>query len=191
MFDNFFEFKQYFTPFLKDFDIKPVLTSVNNPQDNAPVQRVHQVILNMLVTRYLDNKVFNYIYPWGETLSHIACVIRAYYHRTVMDTPGQAVFGIDILFNLASIIYWQVLNATKQRQVYIDNVRENAKRVVHDYAIGDQVYVEMTDIYHKLDYSKQVPYIITEVFRNVTVRVQRGHVDEIINIRQLKPHFDE
>ena len=38
------------------FDIKPVLTSVKNPQANALVERVHQVILNMLVTKYIDKK---------------------------------------------------------------------------------------------------------------------------------------
>ena len=54
-------------------------------------------------------------------------------------------------------------------QVDIDNVRENAKRVTHDYAIGNQVYVEMTSIYGKLEYKKQGPYIITEVFTNGTV----------------------
>ena len=94
-----------------------------------------------------------------------------------------------MLFNFASVVNWRILTAAKQRQLYIDYVRENVKLVMHDYAIGNQVYVEMTGIYRKLDYSKQVPYIITEVFRNVTVRVQRGHVDEIINIRQLKPHL--
>ena len=54
-----------------DFSIKPVLTSVKNPQSNATVELVHQVILNMLVTKDIDNKVFNYIYPWGETLVYL------------------------------------------------------------------------------------------------------------------------
>ena len=72
VFDNGSEFKQYFTTLQKDFNIKPVLTSINNPQANAPVERVNQVILNMLVTKDLDNKVFDYIYPWCETLSSIA-----------------------------------------------------------------------------------------------------------------------
>ena len=89
---------------LKYFDIKPVLTSVNNPQSNAPVERVHQVILNMLVTKYLDNKVFGYIYPWGETLASIAWAIRVSYLCNILSTPGQAVFGRDMLFNLASVI---------------------------------------------------------------------------------------
>ena len=72
MFDNGSEFKQDFNPLIKDFSIKLVLNSVNNPQANTPVERVHQVILNMLVTRDLDNKLFDYIDPWGETLVYIA-----------------------------------------------------------------------------------------------------------------------
>ena len=100
-----------------------------------------------------------------------------------MATPVQYVFGRDILFNLVSVVYWQVATTAKQRQVYIDNVRENARRVTHDYSIGNTIYMEMIDIYRKLDYNKQVPYIITEVFTNGTVRVQQGQVNEQINIR--------
>ena len=36
------------------------------------MEQVHQLILNMLVTNDLDNKVFDYIDPWGEALSYIA-----------------------------------------------------------------------------------------------------------------------
>ena len=72
VFDNGYEFKRYFTTLIRDFNIKPVLTTVKNPQANAPVERVHQVILNTLVTKDIDNKVFDHIYPWGETLAYIA-----------------------------------------------------------------------------------------------------------------------
>ena len=57
----------------------------------------------------------------------------------------------------------------KQRQLEDDNSRENAMRVTYDYAIGDQVYVEITGIYCKHDYKKQVPYIINKFFKNVIV----------------------
>ena len=72
VFDNGSEFKREFTPLLKEFDIKPVLTLVYNPQTNTPVKQVHQVIINMLVTKDLDNKVFDYIGTWGETLASIS-----------------------------------------------------------------------------------------------------------------------
>ena len=55
-----------------------------------------------------------------------------------MATPGQDVFGRYILFKLASVVDWQVATAAKQRQVDIDNVRENANQVTHYYAIGDR-----------------------------------------------------
>ena len=108
-----------------------------------------------------------------------------------MATPGQAVFGRYIQFNLASVVDWRVVTAAKKQQVDNDNVQENAKWVTHDYAIGNKVYVEMTGIYRKLDYNKQEPYRTTEVFTNGTVLVQHGQVNEQINIRRLKPHFDE
>ena len=41
VFDNIPEFKRYFTHFLKDFDIKPFLMIIKNPQANSPVERVN------------------------------------------------------------------------------------------------------------------------------------------------------
>ena len=132
MFGNISEFKQDFTPLLKDFNIKPVWTSVKSPQANATVEILHQAILNMLVTKDLDNKVLDYIDIWSETLASIAWDIIASYYRIIMATPDQAVFGIYMLLNLASVVDWRVATAVKQRQVDIDNVRENAKRVTYD-----------------------------------------------------------
>ena len=96
-----------------------------------------------------------------------------------------------MFFNLASVVDWQVVTAAKQHQVDIDNVIENASRVTHEYTIGDHVYVDMTGIYLKLDYNKQGPYIITEVFTKITVGVKRRQANKKINIRRLKPHFVE
>ena len=118
-------------------------------------------MLNMLVTKDIDNKVLDHTDPWGETLASIAWAIIASYHSNIMATPGQDVFGRDMQFNLASVLDWQVVTAAKQKQVEIDNFQENATRVTNDYAIGDQFYVEMTGIYHKLYYNKQELYITT------------------------------
>ena len=127
VFDNGSEIKRDSAHLIKHLGIKPVLTSVKNSQANAPVERVHQVILNMLVTRDLDNKLFDHIGLWGENLSYIAWSIRASYHHTIMATPCQAVFVRDLLSDLASVVGWQILSAVKQRQVDVDNFRENAR----------------------------------------------------------------
>ena len=81
----------------------------------------------MLVTNDLDNKFFEYIYIWGETLSSIAWIIMDSYHRTIMATSDQDVFVRDFLFKLESVVDWRVATAAKQRQVDIDDVRENAR----------------------------------------------------------------
>ena len=72
-------------------------------------------------------------------------------------------------FNLVKVIYWRVITSKKKQQVDIDNVCKNARRVSHDYAIGDLVYVDMTGIFCNVDYKKYGPYRITEVFTNGTI----------------------
>ena len=72
VFDNGYEFKWDFNTFINDFDIKPVLTTIKNLQANAPVEWLKQVILNMIVTKDISNKVLDYIDTWGETLAYTA-----------------------------------------------------------------------------------------------------------------------
>ena len=94
-----------------------------------------------------------------------------------MALPGQAIFGTDILFNLVSVVYRQVVTAAKQRQLEIDNISEKARQLTHEYVICDQIYVEINAIYRKIYYKKQGPYRITEVFTHVKVWVQRRQVN--------------
>ena len=68
------------------------------------MEQVQQLIYNVIFTKDIYDRVFDYIYPWGENLTSIAWSIRASYHNTIMATPGQAVFGRDMLFNLASVV---------------------------------------------------------------------------------------
>ena len=69
-------------------------------QADASVNWVHKLKYKINGTKYFNYKVFEYIYPLGETLAYIAWAIRSSYHHTIMATPGQAVFGINMLFKL-------------------------------------------------------------------------------------------
>ena len=75
VFNNGLEFKQDFIPLVKDIDIKPVLTLIKNPQANAPIERVHQVLNHIFLTKNLNSQIFDYIDPWGEILNSIAWVV--------------------------------------------------------------------------------------------------------------------
>ena len=79
-----------------------------------------------------------------------------------------------------------------KKQALVDkaNLKENIKRVDYDYQIDDKVYVIKDGIYRKLEALKLGPFVITDVYTNGTVRIQRGNVNEHINIRRLEPHFE-
>ena len=189
IFDNGSEFKKDFVPLLQDFAIKPTCTTIKNPQSNAPVERIHQVVGQMMAAQDLKTRIFDFINPWGPILTSVAWAIRAAHHSTLGYTPAQLVFGRDMVFNMKTIINWKDISERKQAQVDKDNLRENKKRIDYDYQIGSQVYVTVDGIKRKLDAPKTGPFPITEVFTNGTVRIQKGRVNERINIRRLEPHF--
>ena len=47
-FANGSELKKDCIPLLEDFGVKPKPTSIKNPQSNVIIERVHQVLINML-----------------------------------------------------------------------------------------------------------------------------------------------
>ena len=190
IFDNGSEFKKDFVPLLKDFAIKPKCTTIKNPQSNSPVERIHQVLRHMFLTKNLKNQVFDYIDPFGELLASVAWAIRASYNSTTNATPAQLVFGRDMIFNLQTMVDWKALSIRKQKLVDAANLRENQNRIDFDYQIGQKVYVINNDIKRKLESPKKGPYLITNIYTNGTVRIQRGNVNERINIRRLEPHFE-
>ena len=65
---NVSEFKIYFITLIKDLSINTLYTTVNDPQANNPVGCLHQVINNIIITKGVDKKFFEYIDPWIETL---------------------------------------------------------------------------------------------------------------------------
>ena len=189
VYDHGSEFKLHFKNLVLDYGIKPSPITAKNPQANAIVERVHQVVQNMLRTKDLNNHVFDYHDPWSEMLSSIAWAIRTSYHSAKGATPSQLVFNRDMILNMAYVANWKNLADKRQRQIDKDNLRENSKRIRHDYAVGDQVYVIRDGIYRKLEGPHLGPYPITHIYTNGTVRIQRGAVNERINIRRLTPHF--
>lgn len=189
IFDNGSEFKKDFIPLLKDFAVKPTCTSIKNPQANAILERIHQVVGSMLKTNNLQEVIFDAVTPWNSILASIAYAVRCSFHSTLQATPGQLVFGRDMLLNITFEPDWEVMWKRKQKLINYNNKRENAKRVPHDYQVGDHVYILRDGHYRKLEGDKLGPYQITQVFANGTVRIQRGLINERINIRRLTPHF--
>ena len=79
-------------------------------------------------------------------------------------------------------------NGSKQKEIIKNNNAENKRRVDHDYAVNDNVLIYKDGIFRKLDRPFLGPFKIIQIYTNGTVRIQRGIVDERINIRRLTPY---
>ena len=157
--------------FVKGFSIPPVYTLIKKPQANNPVDQVYQVVYNVLFTKNIDRKLWNYIYPLGYILTSIAWAMLSSYHIILLLTHVQAVFGRYVLFNLMSIVDLRVITDIKVQQFYIDNYDEKGKWVKYGYCVDNLVYMDTTGIYCKIYYRKHGMHRITEDFTNGIVWV--------------------
>ena len=77
----------------------------------------------------------------------------------------------------------------KARDTLLNTGAENRTRSNHKYKVGDYVYINKGKLSRKLTAPHDGPYRINETNQaiNNMVQVQRGPVEETINIRQLIP----
>ena len=83
---------------------KRKLIATCNPQSNAIIEHIHQVVGDMIWTR--DVRGINNIDPdfgWSGILSAIRHAVRSLAHTTTRGTPTQLVFGRDALLNISFI----------------------------------------------------------------------------------------
>jgi hypothetical protein len=87
---------------------KHKLTSVKNPQTNAILERIHAVLGNMLHTSKLDMAEMVKVSDVDVFLSDAAWAVRSTYHTVLKASPGAAIFGQDMLFDILLIADWQI-----------------------------------------------------------------------------------
>ena len=127
----------------------------------------------MLRTFELEEQEVDKDDPWTGILNAVGWAVRSTYHHTTLQaTPGQLVFGRDMVFNIAHEANWKEIQDRKQKLINYNNKRENAKCVKHKYQVGDKVLMQRTDSSRKLERPYDGPFQITEVFSNGTVAVQ-------------------
>ena len=73
-----------------------------------------------------------------------------------------------------------------------NNERENAKRVRHEYKVGQRVFLNKpkTRKLRKLETPREGPFEVIAVYTNGTIRLQKGPVSERVNIRRVTPSFE-
>jgi hypothetical protein len=114
-------------------------TTVKNPQANGILERVHQVLGQMLRTAELD--MVDSVTPNDVNvfLDNAAWAIRSTYHTVLKASPGASIFGQDMLFNILFVADWHKIRERRQSLTNCGNQHKDAKQIDYDYKVGDKV----------------------------------------------------
>jgi hypothetical protein len=109
------------------YDVKSKPTTIKNPQVNAILEHMHQVLGKMLRTAEID--MADSVAPDDVNvfLKHAAWAICSTYHTVLIASPGAAVFGRDMLFNMPFIANWNKIEDYRQHQTDLSTARGNKK----------------------------------------------------------------
>eukprot|EP00804_Cyclotella_cryptica_P003808 CCRYP_008947-RA/>CCRYP_008947-RA protein AED:0.58 eAED:0.58 QI:0/0/0/0.66/0/0/3/0/191 len=91
-------------------------TSVRSLQVNAILERVHQTIKAMLRTADLDMADTISKSDIADFLTNAAWVVCSTYHTVLKTSPGAAIFGRDMLFDVPYIADWSKIGEYRQTQ---------------------------------------------------------------------------
>eukprot|EP00804_Cyclotella_cryptica_P025130 CCRYP_012980-RA/>CCRYP_012980-RA protein AED:0.39 eAED:0.39 QI:0/-1/0/1/-1/1/1/0/418 len=191
IYNNGSEFKLHFETLCESYGLKRKPTSVKNPQANAILERVHQTIMAMLRTAELDMADTISESDIADFLTNAAWAVRSTYHTVLKTSPGAAIFGRDMLFDVPYIADWNKIGEYRQWQTDRNTRWENASRIDWDYQPGDKVLLRKDGILRKTESRYESdPWTITSVHTNGTIRVQHGTKSERLNIRRVTPYFE-
>jgi len=189
VFDRGSEFMAEFTKMVKeDYGVKTKPITARNPQANSIIERIHQTIGNIIRTFDIDEVDDDD--PWSGILAATMFAVRATYHTTTQATPMQLVFQRDAILNIPFHANWEHIKRRKQDRIHKNNEKENKKRTPHTYRRGHKVLYKK-EVGAKFDPIWDGPYPIRELYDNGTIKINTGVVDKIVNIRNVRPYFEE
>jgi len=178
-----------FQAMIKQFGVKKKPITTRNPQANAIVERVHQVIGNMIRTFELEDNYLDEDDPWKGILAATAFAVCSMYHTTLQKTLEQLVFSRDMICNIEHEAHWEYIRQHKQALIKKKNQYENAKQIPYTYQVGDKVMVKK-GTENKCEQPYAGPYPILKVNANGTVQLQMSAVADNVNIHRIEPFRD-
>jgi hypothetical protein len=153
-------------------------TTSYNPQENSIIERIHQVMGNMLRDFELEERELDTDDPWDEFL------------QTLQASPGQVVFGRDMILDIRFQANWDRIKSNRKKIIANSNKRENLNRIKHKYNVVDRILLREPGLRRKLSAPNEGPYNVLEVGTNGSAKIQRGIMHERVNIRRIEPFFE-
>ena len=189
------EFGQEFGDMCRRHGIQHSTSTSRNPQGNSLIESIHKTIgqvLRTVVAAKNPQSVEQGKQVIEETLATAMHACRCACSSSLgFNSPGSLAFNRDMFMDIP--LHADILAIRNNRQLLIDRrlIRENNKRIRHDYVVGDEVWKKMyLGFSDKLKPTVTGPYRIERVFTNgtVTIRLSPNQVERI-NIRRIRPKF--
>ena len=101
----------------QEYGIRKKPAPTGNPQANTTIERIHQVLGNIVRSYNLQE---TYIYdadPWMGILAAEAFSVRSTYHRTKQKIPGQLGFRRDMILPIDHIANCRYMRQRKKSQI--------------------------------------------------------------------------
>jgi hypothetical protein len=108
-------------------------------------------------------------------LDNSAWAIDSTFHTVLKASPGAAIFGRDMLFDIPFVANWKKIGDHRQSLIDCSNERENKRGIDYDYKVGDKVLIAKDGIIcmSESKYGNE-PWTIATVHTNGTIRIQCG-----------------
>ncbi len=128
IYDNGSEFKLHFETLCNSYGIKRKPTTTMNPQANAICERIHQVLGTMM--RTAENDMADSVHPADidSFIDNAVWAIRSTYHTVLTASPGAAIFGRDMLFDIPFVADWKQIGEHRLHQTD----RSNNVKTAHE-----------------------------------------------------------
>ncbi|OWZ16640.1 Pol Polyprotein [Phytophthora megakarya] len=169
-----------FQELLRSYGINVQPIAAKNPQANAICERMHLEIGTVL--RCHEGA------GWRKVIYYPVFAVRASYHSILNASPGQLVFGQDMISSQLHDANWSYLSKRRFNAFLADNDRENDKRLEHFYKAGDQVLLRIPKHFRsKLKREADGPFPIKTVHDNDTVTLDKGTIQQQVSFRRIFP----
>jgi hypothetical protein len=133
------------------YGVKRKPASIKNPTANAILQRIHAVLANMIRTAKLDIAESVNASEIDIFLSDAAWAICSTHHTVLKASPGAAIFGQDMLFDIPFIAGWKKIGEHRKNLTDLNTAHENEGRIDYDYKVGQKIIVQNKGILRKAE----------------------------------------
>jgi hypothetical protein len=116
IYDNGSKFNLNFEALCDSYRVKRKPTSIKNPQANAILERIHQVVMAMVCTSEINMADSVASSDIDAVPTNPSWAIFSTYHMVLKASSGATIFGRDMMFDIPFIADWKQIGDYRQCQ---------------------------------------------------------------------------